>query len=442
MAAAHELVVVGVSHHTAPLAVRERIAVNDEQVPHELRAIMTDGAAAEGMLISTCNRVELYGTATDTDQLVNRARSYLRSRAAPEAIDGFLYERRGPDAAGHAFRVVSSLDSMVVGEPQILGQMKRAFAVAEAAGAVGTVLGHCFRRAFAVAKRVRTETLVGAGAVSVSSIAVSLAQQIFGDLIGRRVLLVGAGKMGEAAVKSLAKQNARLVVLNRSPERAEELARNWSGEARPLEHLAQELVRADVVIASTMSDRFIITDEMMRSVVKARRRRPLFLIDISVPRNIDPRVEELDNTFLYDLDDLQKIAGDNLAARKREVAAAEAIVAKEAASFARWHRSLAVTPTIVALRERVRETVLAELQKTLPRMSSLSEDDRKVLEAMCEGIVNKLVHRPLTELKKGASEPEGPVIIDIARRLYGIDLSTPSIAPAQPPEDPKKEPGP
>ena len=417
-----ELVVVGLSHHTAPLEVRERLSVATEHVADHLAHLLGAHAITEGVLVSTCNRVEAYAAATDAAAASKALREYMQGRTQDD-LGSCLYERLGVEAVRHVFRVAASLDSMVVGEPQILGQMKGAFSAAEAAGAVGMLVGRCFHRAFAVAKRVRTETGIAAGMVSVSSIAIELARKIFGNLDGRRALLIGAGKMSEAAAKTLANQGARLAVVNRSAERAEELARACNGEARPYEMLASELVTSDVVITSTASPRPIITPELMHDVARARRHRPLFLIDIAVPRDVDPRVGELGSIFLYDLDDLQQVAQENLAARRKEAAAAEKIVKDEVAQFERWQRSLTLTPTVVALRERVRGVLRAELERTLPRLSSLSPDERKSLDKMVEAMVNKVLHQPLTELKRGGESADGALLIDATRRLFALETA-------------------
>ena len=414
-----DLVLVGLSHHTAPLDVRERLSVATEHVVDHLGHLRSTGAISEAVLVSTCNRVEAYVASTDPVAAGRSLRDYMQARTDDD-VSKFLYEHLGPDAVRHAFRVASSLDSMVVGEPQILGQLKTAFSTAETAGAVGMLLGRCFHRAFAVAKRVRHETGIASGTVSVSSIAIELARKIFGDLDGRRALLIGAGKMSEAAARTLAKQGARLAVVNRSAERADELARACGGESRPYEMLASELVTSDVVITSTASPRPIITPELMHDVSRARRHRPLFLIDIAVPRDVDPRVGELGSIFLYDLDDLQQVAQENLAARRKEAAAAERIVKDEVDQFERWRRSLTLTPTVVALRERVRNVLRAELERTAPRLSSLTEEERKSLEKMVEAMVNKLLHQPLSELKRSGESAEGALMIETVRRLFAL----------------------
>lgn len=414
-----ELFVVGLSHHGTPIDVRERLSVATEAAAEEVRGLMAAAPLAEGVLLSTCNRVEFYAASDAPIDASRAVRNYLAARAHDETLGQYLYEHTGEDAVRHAFRVASSLDSMVVGEPQILGQVKSAYQAAESGGGLGTLLGRCFTRAFAVAKRVRTETDVAAGTVSISSIAIELASKIFGDLSGRRAMLLGAGEMGEAAARSLSGRGVRLVVVNRSPERAERLARTLDAEAAPYEQLTTELTKADVVITSTASARFVITRDVMKDVMKARRRRPLFLIDIAVPRDIDPRAGDLDNVFLYDVDDLSEVAGMNLAARKRAADQAEGIVREETENFERWRRSLALSPTIKGLRERFLSIARAELERTIPRLE-VSAADQKTLDAMVNAIVNKLLHRPMTELKDGANAPDAAHLIDATRRLFDL----------------------
>jgi glutamyl-tRNA reductase len=279
-----------------------------------------------------------------------------------------------------------------------------------------------------VAKRVRTETALAAGNVSVSSIACDLAEKIFGDLSGRRVLLVGAGKMSEVAARSLTARGAQLFVVNRSPERAEALAAACGGTPKPLEALATELAEADVVISSTSKRDYVITYELMQGVCKMRRFRPLFIIDIAVPRDVDPRVDSLRNVFLYDMDDLQKVSRENLAARERAVVDAERLIDEELDELERWARSIALTPTIVALRDRVRSVLFAELEKTLPKLS-LPDGERKKLEAMTEAMANKLLHGPLTELKQSQATTDGATLLEAVQKLFRLG-DEPSAAPA------------
>lgn len=433
-----ELVVVGLSHHTAPVSLRERLSIPGDAAEDELSRLLSGGELSEGILVSTCNRVELYGASADVETGVRRLRAYLDERGRPEPVAPHLYERRGVDAVRHVFRVAASLDSMVVGEPQILGQVKHAYEMGQHVGGVGTLLDRCLTRAFAVAKRVRSETEIAAGTVSVSSIACDLATKIFGDLTGRRTVLLGAGEMGEAAARALTGRGVHLVVINRSPEKAVRLARESGGEARGYEHLASELIEADVVISSTSAKRFVLTQDLMKSVVKARRQRPLFLIDIAVPRDIDPRVGELPSVFLYDVDDLSQVADQNLAHRKQEVEAAAAIVDAEVEAFEQWRRTLDLTPTIVALRQQFGSVLRDELERTLPRLGELDAKQKKSLEKMCNAAVNKLLHAPLTHLKEGVNAGDGPALIDATRRLFELDAppahETPKTAPSHPGE--------
>ena len=435
-----EIVVVGLSHRTAPIALREKLSVPALEVPSALDAVMAPGVFSESLLVSTCNRVELYAVSNDPEACVRAARGYLEGRADPDEASEHLYVRSGAEAIRHVFRVAASLDSMVVGEPQILGQLKEAYDLAAAHGALGSLLSRCFHRAFAVAKRVRTETGIAAGMVSVSSIGCELARKIFGDLRGRRALLLGAGEMGEAAARALASDGAHLVVINRSPEKAKAVAAAFEGEAREFEHMASELVAADVVISSTSAQRFVLTEELMKGVVKARRRRPLFLIDIAVPRDVDPRVGRLDSVFLYDVDDLQQVAEQNLKERRKEAAAAEALVLAELDEFERWRRSLVLTPTIVGLRERVQGILQAEIDRTAQKLPALAAD-RKALDRMCQAMTNKILHAPIQRLKESADGPEAAALITAARTLFDLDEEL-KRAPAQTRAVPELAPAP
>ncbi|MEQ8455707.1 MAG: glutamyl-tRNA reductase [Sandaracinaceae bacterium] len=416
----NDLLVVGMSHRTSPVALRERLAVDGPALEASVREIHDAALLPEVLLLSTCNRVEVYVGGEDRERTASAVTQWLEQRAG-ERVSDYLYVHHGEEAVRHVFRVASSLDSMVVGEPQILGQVKEAYSASKTTGSLGTLLDRCFSHAFAVAKKVRNETTIAEGSVSVSSIAGDLAKKIFGTLEGRRVLLVGAGEMGEAAGKHLRKAGASLFIVNRSPEKAEALARELDGHARGLEALSTELAQADVAIASTSSTRFVITPELMKPVIKARRHRPLFLIDIAVPRDVDPRVGEMDNVFLYDVDDLEQVAQENLNARRREADAAERIVTMEVAAFERWRRSGVLKPTIVALRQKVRGTLEAELERTLPRLSGVTERERRSLDKMIDAMTNKLLHRTISELKSHADTPEGEALLRHARLLYELE---------------------
>ena len=425
------LLVVGLSHHTAPVAVREKVAIPKEELHGSLSHAVSDLGLQEAMWLSTCNRVELYGVASDPRGILPALRGQFLQRAGESLADEFLYAKSDEDAVRHAFRVSASLDSMVVGEPQILGQVKEAYAQAQEQGAVRGVLGRCLMQAFGAAKRVRSETTIAQGAVSISSVAVDLTGQIFGDLRSRKVLLVGAGKMGEAAARKLAKSGAKLIVINRSEEKARELAASCGGQHREYSDLLTELAVADVAITSTGSQDFILPYARMQDVVRLRKRRPLFLVDIAVPRNIDPRSGSLDNVFLYDVDDLQEVADRNLATRRKSQEKAEALIEEEVIRFLSWHRGLRLTPTIVALRKQVGALVEQELLRGLPP-ELRSELSAKQLDRLRDSVVGKLLHQPITELRSGANGPDGPLLIDMVRRLFSIaeeDLSVEDSAP-------------
>lgn len=430
------LFVLGLSHKSSPVELREKLAVKADALPDSVKALAEAAGLDEALMVSTCNRVEVYGLSAD-ENAAKKARAFLERTTGPGSLASHTYERRGADAVRHAFRVAASLDSMVVGEPQILGQVKEAYSAASTAGVLGTLLDRAFTKAFAVAKRVRSETGIASGTVSISSIACDLALQIFGDLKGRRVLLVGAGKMGESAAKHLAKQGARLFVLNRSRERAQELAAACGGEPRSLNELASELALCDVAICSTSSDRFVITVELMKDVVRARKYRPLFLVDIAVPRDVDPRVGEMEGCFVYDVDDLQKVADQNIALRKREAEAAERIVEAETLAFEEWRRQQDLKPLIVGLREHVRGILAAELERTLPRIKGDAEADKAALERMLDAATNKLLHGPLTALKAAGERGDGATI-EAVRQLFPLGAKpepTKRDAPAAPPAE-------
>ena len=418
-----KLLVVGVSYRSAPVAVRERLAVAAEERETVLRSLRDGHALREAMLVSTCNRVEIYSAASDVDLARERIVTLLSARTPREDLRPYLYERRGRDAVLHVFRVASSLDSLVVGEPQILGQVKEAYEGAGAAEVTGPLLGRLLPRAFFVAKRVRTETALGAGQVSVASVAVDLAKKIYSDLSGREVLLLGAGEIAESAARALHAAGAtHLLIANRSFERAEALARSIEGASpRSLGELPGLLEHADVVLVSTGSPGFVVTREMAAAAVKRRRGRPLFFVDVAVPRNVDPRVHDLDNCYRYDIDDLEQIVGEGMEGRRGEAEAAEKLVLGEADAFLAWARQLEVTPTIVALRERVRATLAAELDRTLSaRLKHLPEEDRKALGVMLDAAANKILHAPTRVLKQAAELPEGEAIVSAVRRIFEL----------------------
>jgi len=402
-----KLQLVGLSHHSAPVEIREKVALELDSaaaLAHRLA-----GADGEAVCLSTCNRTEVY-VAGDAD-VVAEALSEIAGR---DLVD-VLYRLSGEAAALHLFRVAAGLDSLVPGEGEILGQVRAAYE----AGAAGPLLDRVFRQALHVGKRVRTETAIGESPASVSSAAAALAQQVFGDLGGRRVLLVGAGKIGELAAQALSSRGAEIVlVANRTVERAEEVVRRFGGEALELDRIESELVRADVVVASTSAPGFVVTREQVERALPARRGRPLFLIDIAVPRDVEPAVNEVDGCYVYDIDDLEAVVAETLAGRRHEAGRAEALVAEELAGFRAWQASLDVVPAIQSLRARAEEIRSAELAKLEGR---LSEDERRTVESVTAQLVNKLLHLPTVRLKQSAAAADGGATVDVVRYLFGLE---------------------
>ncbi len=416
-----EVFLVGLSHHSAPIEVREPVALSGDALKRALAELKSDGGACEAMVVSTCNRVEVYVLASSAEP----ARRFFLDRAP--AAERHLYERCGSDAVRHLFRVSSSLDSMVVGEQQILGQVKEAYGIASAAQAAGPFISRLCNRAFATAKRVRTETDIGRGASSLSQVAVELVAKIFGDLRGRAILLVGAGKMGALSAKALASLGAdRVLVTNRSPERAQALAEQTGGKARPWDELAQLLVEADVVLVSTGAPCHVLTPQLTHAAMRARRHRSLCLIDLAVPRNVDPRCGDQANVFAYDMDDLQKVVHATRSARAGEAVRAEAIVEAELMAFTAEHEARAALPVLAALRRRAEEIAREEAERTLSHLGSkLDEKGRRSVEAMARAIVNKLLHGPTARLKEAASSGDS-ALPGAAASLFGIEEESPA----------------
>ena len=420
-----EILVVGLNHKTASIDLRERFNVTEQDLPKSLEMLGDSPELVERMLLATCNRVEVYAVIEGQVEKAGGAiADCLATYGNVEKVAFLdkLYTHTAAEAVRHVFRVASSLDSLVVGEPQILGQVKAAYTVAQAREATGIILNNLLAQAFHVAKRVRSETGVATSAVSVSSAAVELARKIFGDLAGRSVLIIGAGEMAELALRHLVDDGVRSVlVANRSYDRAVTLARQFDGRAVTFDAIRQEMVGADIVISATSAPHVIIKKDDVQAIILQRRHRPIFLIDIADPRDIDPTCNDLDNVYLYNIDDLQSVVEANLKERKREAERAEAIIDREVEVYLNWLRSLDVVPTIVSLRQRVEEIRGAELQKALLRMGDLTAEQREAMTAMSHAMVNKILHQPMTELKRRAALQDGHLYTGVLRRLFGLE---------------------
>ena len=421
------LLLAGLSHHTAAVEVRECLAVVGRSPDETLARMLEIVGVKEGFFVSTCNRVE-FVLATDKEADKDRvADDFLALMAAMSDLDKLtfrdhIYLKRDREAVRHLFRVASSLDSMVVGEPQILGQIKQAYHQAASAGSMGVILNRLFHRAFHVAKRVRTETGISDRAVSIAFAAVDLAKKIFGQLEGKRVLLLGAGEMAELAAEHLlANQVASLTVANRTLEKALEVAGRFRGRAVSLAELQGELVEADIIISSTASPQPVLTAAMIKKSLRPRKHRPLFIIDIAVPRDVEPAVGRVENVFLYDVDDLEEVVARNMAARKEEAVKAERIVEAEAIKFETWLDSLAVVPTIKGIQAKLEEIRGQEMAKTLPSLG-LTPAQEAALEVMSRSMMQKVLHDPALFLKRNFRNPDNRTrYLDAVHRLFGLN---------------------
>ena len=412
---------IGVNHKTAPVEVRERLAIPESRLPEACKKLAEHPGIEEAMILSTCNRVEILantknGAGADLRGFIQ---SYFQLDGTE--LNKHLYEYNEREAVRHLFRVAASLDSMVVGEPQILGQVKEAYATARAVGAVRAQLDQLVTRAFAVAKRVRTETAVGSSSVSIASVAVELAKKIFGNLHGKQVYLVGAGKMSELAARHLMAHGcASIFVANRTYDRAVSLAYKFQGQAIHFEDLHNTCDRADIVITSTGAPRAIFRPEHGELFLSRRKNRPMFFIDIAVPRDVDPAMNKLDGIFVYDIDDLQQAVASHVADRRKEAERAEAIVATEVERFHARIQTLDVVPTILSLQDHLETIRQAEIDRVRGRLGPLSPDQEIAIEALTRGIVNKIMHTPISTLKTAAREAEATTVIDLVKRLFNL----------------------
>jgi glutamyl-tRNA reductase len=418
------IVLVGLNHRTAPVEVRERVAFANGQLEPSLRRLLEMEGVIEGAILSTCNRVEVIACGADAERVGSGLPAFLaREHGVPEAaIAAHLYVHSGREAVRHLFRVAASLDSMVVGEPQILGQLKEQYATAAATGASGQILHRCFHKSFSVAKRVRAETGIAEKAVSIGSAAVELARGIFDRLDDKSALLLGAGAMGELTARQLLKEGVgSLLVGNRTLDRAVVVARELGGIPVPFEQLGRYLPLADLVVAAASGDDFLLRPRAVDEAMRERRRRPMFLIDLAVPRALDPDLNALDGVYVYDIDDLEGVIADNRGARAREAVKAESIVESEVDAFWRWFTSLDVVPTIVALRARLETIRRRELERTLASLGASDPRQQEAIERLSHAIVNKILHAPLSALRGHQAEPDEAFYVEAVRRLFRLE---------------------
>ncbi len=422
------IALLGMNHKTAPVEIREQLALVCRSETHPLQLLPALEHVREMFVLSTCNRVEILFTCNALDRAFHEVKSVIVEHlggAAARPLDPHLYFHRNMDAVTHLFRVASSLDSMVIGEPQILGQIKSAYREAADYRSVGVVLNRLLHKAFSVAKRVRSETRIGSFAVSISYAAVELARKIFGELRDKKVLLIGAGEMAELAAEHFRGQGVRqMIVANRTLERALELARQFKAETIPFGHCLDALSTVDIVLTSTGSPEPILKYQDVKSRMRGRRNRSLFFIDIAVPRDVEPRVNEIDNVYLYDIDDLKGIVDLNREERRKEAERAEHIVREETLKFQSWLATLDIVPTIIALRSKAETIRRNELQRTMAHLPDLAEKDRRAIEVLTESIVRKLLHDPILFLKKKAQRESRQRFVDAAQQLFNLAEST------------------
>jgi len=423
------ILAIGLSHKTAPVEVRERLAFSGSRLRQALSALAEcrarpDGAVREGAILSTCNRTEIYALAEDAARGSDYLVRFLSEQQGlpPAQFESPLYTWEDEEAVDRLFSVAAGIDSMIVGENEILGQVREAYSLASARKAIGPVLARLFRKSITVGKRARTETTIGRDAISISYAAVELARKIFEDLGNCRALVVGAGKISESTLRNLVESGiGEISVINRTRRKAEAIARQCGGRVLAGSRIAQALCSADIVISSTAAPHPVIRAQAVREAMALRHQRPLLLVDIAVPRDVDPEVGQIDNVHLYDIDDLEKVVEANLERRRREIPKVRAIIQKEQADFMAWFRALAVLPTITGLKARAEEIRLAELQKALRRLGPLSEQQQSIVEALSLGIVNKLLHPPIVNLKGRADDQDGRLYAMAIRELFALE---------------------
>lgn len=418
------IALIGLNHKTAPVDLRERLALSPEEAAEGMTRLLQNPSVSEAIVYSTCNRVEVLLAAeenSDTSELVKICLSELKNIPKLE-FENFLYKYTGNEAVRHLFMVAASLDSMMVGEPQILGQLKEAYRIATSVKASRVILNRLMHRSFFVAKRVRTETGIGNHAVSISYAAIELGRKIFGTFEEKKVLLIGAGEMAELAVEHIVRNGVeKIIVANRTLEHGIRLAKKFNGQAIRFEEISDALQAVDIIISSTGSSEIIISRDHVKKIIRRRRNRPLFFIDIAVPRDIDPEIHRLPNSYVYDIDDLKSVIEENIEDRNKEALKGKRLVEEAVIKFNQWYTSLEAVPTIVDLKHKLETIARNEAEKTLQAFSHFSEQDKKAVYRMTEAVVKKIMHDPATLLKSNGTHRDKAIYLDITRKLFKLD---------------------
>lgn len=420
----NKILLLGLSHKTADVELREKLACSKDEASGLLESLSLSPHIKESYVLSTCNRFEVLAVCDDPEEASCGIKAIISEYRGIQtgSFENSLYELRGDEAVKHVFRVGAGLDSLVLGEPQILGQIKEAYHMAVARKSSGMILNRLFHRAFHTAKRIRTETGIGGSAVSISYAAIELAKKIFGSLEGRRVLMIGAGEMAELAVAHLIRQRVgQVTVANRTLSRAVSLSDRFGGKAASIDELPSLLVNADIIISSTGAPGFVIERDVVKAAMKKRGNRPAFFIDIAVPRDIDPEINRLANAYVYDIDDLKGVIDENLETRSKEAVRGERIVDEASIKFRKWLDGLEIVPTIVALKNRIEEIAEFELARTIPNLRSLTEDEQEALRRMTQSLVSRVLHNPIQFLKKASHKGNESLYIGMTRMLFSLD---------------------
>ncbi len=418
------IIVVGINHKTAPVYIRERVAFPEEKIRESLEWLSRLHEIEENVILSTCNRVEIYARVKDITNGIAEVKRFICDyhNIPYEELERYFYTYSKEEVVQHLFEVSSSLDSMVIGEPQVLGQVKDAYTVAKSLRVTGIILNQLFEKSFSVAKNVRSKTRIAENAVSISFAAVELAKKIFGDIKGKTVMLIGTGEMSELAARHLISNGVRtILVANRTFDRAVEMAKELKGSAIRFENFQEDLIRTDIVITSTAAPHFILKKKTIEKIIHLRKNRPMFFIDIAVPRDIEAAVNEIENVYLYNIDDLQNVIDTNIIEREKEGVKAREIIKKETVNFTNWLNSLEMAPTIALMREKAEKIRIAEMEKTFSKWKDLSDEESAAIDNLTAAIVNKLLHNPTVNLKNQVKSKDKHWYLKVIRHLFNLD---------------------